>query len=158
MKLLVRVGWMGALLVALATYPLVALLASQATDAYIIAAKSPQMVQANHALFDARDPKESDQAYHKRVMEIYGNPVDYTTPVLFVSKEKLLHPKEAPALTLLPVNKEEGENPLQVKSLYFFAKYVVTGSSVTFAILLLVHVFLARRAPKAPPATPSPSA
>lgn len=158
MKLLVRWAWRGALLVALAAYPLVAVLASGATDAYIIAAKSPEMVQANLALFDARDPKESDAAYHKRVMEIYGNPVDYMTPVLFVPKEKFRHPKEAPSLTLLPVDKEKGENPLQVKSLYFFAKYVVAGASGGFVLFLLLDLLLARFARTSPPVAPTPSA
>src|ERR1041384_7892498 len=98
MKGLLKLGWIGAFAVAALTYPAVMIIASGATDAYIIAAKSQDMVKANKALFDPRDAKESDDAYRKRVMEIYGNPVPYTTPVVFVPKEKFLHPEELPTL------------------------------------------------------------
>ena len=150
MRSLARLGWIVALAVAALTYPAVWVLSAGATDAYLIAAKSPQMVQANQALFDAREPQESDAAYRKRVMEIYGNPVDYQTPVLFVSREKFVHPKEAPDLVLLPVDKEKGENPLQLKSLYFFARYVAMGSFAAFAALLVL--FLILRKPETKPA------
>ena len=153
MKSLARIGWVLSLAVAVLAYPAVWILAAGATDVYLIAAKSPQMVQANQALFDARDPKESDAAYHKRVMEIYGNPIDHTDAVVFVAKEKLVHPVEAPTLTLLPVDKEKGENPLQVKTLYYFAKYVMMGSGAAFAVFLVVFFLLKK--PRAEPAAAS---
>ncbi len=139
------IGWIGALVVAGATYPTVALLASGATDAYIIAAKSPELVKDNKDSWDPRFPKETDQAYHKRVMEIYGNPMDHTDPVLFVAKEKFIRPPEAPELLLLPVDKEKHENPLQVKSLYFFAKPVAAGSAIAGLVLFGLSRFLAKR-------------
>lgn len=154
MKLLAKLGWIGALVVAAATYPVVAVLASGAVDAYIVAAKSESMVKFNKDSFEARDPKETDAAFHRRIMEVYGNAVDYSTPVLFVPKEKFIRPAEAPTLIILPVDKEKGENPLQVKSLYFFAKYIVMGASAAFLALALLHVVLARSSRKAaaPPA------
>jgi hypothetical protein len=154
MKSLARLGWVVALAVAVLAYPSVWLLSLGATDAYLIAAKSPQMVQANQALADPRDPKESDASYHKKVMEIYGNAVDYKTSVVFVPTEKFIHPKEAPELVLLPVDKEKGENPLQVKSLYFFAKYAVMGSGAAFGVLLVLYLVLGKsdRKPASGPA------
>lgn len=151
MRRLVAVGWAGALIVAGATYPAVAFMASGAIDAYMIAAKSPEMVKDNKEDFTPRDPKETDKAYRSRVMEIYGNPIDYTTPVVFVPREKFIRPSEDPELVLLPVDKQKGENPLQVKSLYFFAKYIVMSSGTAFVLLLALHLFLARRARKGRP-------
>lgn len=152
MKQLAKLGWMGALLVAVATYPAVAVVASGAIDAYVVAAKSESMVKFNKDSFEPRDPKETDAAFQKRIMEVFGNAVDYSTPVLFVPKEKFIRPAEAPNIIILPVDKEKGENPLQVKSLYFFAKYIVTGASVAFVALLGLHLFLARSSRKAPTA------
>jgi hypothetical protein len=155
MRALACLGSVVALAVAALAYPAVWILSLGATDAYLIAAKSPEMVQANQALADPRDPKESDAAYHKKVMEIYGNPVDYKTPVVFVPANKFVHPKEAPELVLLPVDKEKGENPLQVKSLYFFAKYVAMGSGVAFGVLMVLFLVLGK-SPKKPAPDPAP--
>jgi len=152
MRLLAKLGWMGALLVAVMIYPTVAVVASGAIDAYIVAAKPESMVKFNKDNFEPRDPKMSDAEFRKRIMEVYGNAVDYSTPVLFVPKENFIRPAEAPDIIILPVDKEKGENPLQVKSLYFFAKYIVTVASVAFAALLGLHLFLARSSRKAPPA------
>lgn len=154
MKLLARLGAFGALAVAIAAYPAVSILASGATEAYIVAAKSPAMVKFNQDSFEPRGPKEPDAAFHRRIMEVYGNAVDYTTPVLFVSKEKFIRPAEAPSLIILPVDKEKGENPLQVKSLHFFAKYVVIGASVAFAVLFGLSFLFGRKPPPSP--TPAP--
>jgi hypothetical protein len=155
MRTLLAVGWVGALAVAALVYPVVAILASGATDAYVIAAKSPELVNINKQSFDAREPKESDESFRRRVIEIYGNPIDYTTPVLFVPKEKFIHPEQIPGLVLLPVDKQKGENPLQVKSLYFFAKYIVSASSVSFVVLIGLWLILRKRVKKDPtPAAP----
>ena len=151
MRLLVKLGWIAALVVGAAVYPVVAILASSATEAYIIAAKSPELVTLNKQDFDPRAAKETDAVFHKRVIEIYGNAIDYTTPVLFVASEKFVRPPEAPNLILLPVDKQKGENPLQVKSLYFFAKPIAIGSGAAFIALLALHCFLARRAKKGSP-------
>ena len=151
MRLLANLGWIGALVVSAAVYPVVTILASGATEAYIIAAKSPELVNINKQDFEPRGAGETDAAFHKRVMEIYGNAIDYSTPVLFVPREKFVRPPEAPNLILLPVDKKKGENPLQVKSLYFFARPVALGSGAAFIAFLGLYLFLARRARKETP-------
>lgn len=146
MKKLALIGSFLALGVAAGTYPAVMVLESGATEAYVIAAKSPELVKDNKESFDARDPKETDAVYRKRVMGIYGNPIDYTTPVLFVPKEKFVRPSEAPELVLLPVDKEKGENPLQVKSLYFFAKPLTIGAGIAALVLFGLSRLLGKKA------------
>ena len=153
MRFLAKLGWISALVVAAATYPVVAILAAGATDAYVIAGKSPELVKINQDSFDAREPKETDESYRRRVMEIYGNPIDYKTPVVFVPAEMFIRPKEAPELILLPVNKNRQENPLQVKTLYFFAKYVTMGSGAAFAVFLILF-FVLRKPEKTPAPAP----
>ena len=152
MRFLSKLGLISAIVVAIATYPVVAILAAGATDAYVIAAKSPELVKINQDSFDAREPKETDEAYRRRVMEIYGNPIDYRTPVVFVPSEKFVHPKEAPELILLPVDKNKQENPLQVKSLYFFAKYVSMGSGAAFPVFLVLFLLLRKPGKRPDPA------
>jgi len=146
MKKLALLGSIAAVAVAVLAYPVLMILESSATEAYVIAAKSPELVKDNKDSFDPRDAKETDEAYRKRVMGIYGNPIDYRTPVLFVAKEKFIRPSEAPDLILLPVDKEKGENPLQVKSLYFFAKPLVIGAGVTGLVLFALSRFLGKKA------------
>jgi hypothetical protein len=57
-----------------------------------------------------------------------------------VAKEKFVHPEELPSLTLLPVDKQKGENPLQVKTVYFFAHRMMIGGVAAFAILLILWI------------------
>ena len=153
MKALVKLGWIAALLVAVAVYPVVGLLSMGAVDAYVVAAKSESMVRFNKNDFQPRGAQETDAEFHKRIMEVFGNAVDYTTAVLFVPKEKFVRPAEAPSIIILPVDKEKGENPLQVKTLYFFARHIVMAAGAAFVVLLLVSRFLNKSQPK-PPAGP----
>ena len=72
--------------------------------------------------------------------------------MLFVPQDKFVHPEELPTLTLLPVDKQKGENPLQLKTVYFFAQKTLIGSAAAGVVLLLLWIFLGRKSRPAPPA------
>jgi len=63
-----------------------------------------------------------------------------------------LQPKQLPSITILPVYKEKGEDPVQLKMVFFIAVRALIGAAVTGAILLGVGTILRKRKATAPPA------
>jgi hypothetical protein len=54
---------------------------------------------------------------------------------------------------LLPLDKQKGENPLQVKTIYFFAPKVAGGAgAVGFLFMVVGIVTRKKKAPAPPPA------
>jgi hypothetical protein len=100
-------------------------------DVLMIAPHKPAVVELNRMLYAAGDP----------VPQLYGNPLSAPTRVVLPSQERLLRPQEDPALLLLRVDKQRGENPLQTRTLWFFAKFAVPG----LALLGLLGFALPRR-------------
>ncbi|MDQ7006712.1 MAG: hypothetical protein Q9Q40_05735 [Acidobacteriota bacterium] len=86
-------------------------------EVLMMAAYDTPTIAINRALHVPGDP----------VAEIYGNPLSRTVRVLFVGEPRIVHPREDPALSLLPVDKSAAENPLQVQTLWFFARFVIGG-------------------------------
>src|SRR2546427_10820971 len=123
MKTLLLVGWAGAFAATLAIYPIAGIISGRATEAYLIAAKDPKAVEVEKAIFEPpKGAAKDSKAYRDAVMRISGSQTDDPTKDVFVPQEKFIHPEELPSLTLLPLNKDKGENPLQVKTCYFFAQ------------------------------------
>lgn len=156
MIMLLKLGWIGAFAFALLVFPAAWLLASGAREVWIINPFSPETVEINKALWelDPPDPKVPD--YAMKVIGIYGQPTSEPMEVLFVSEERILHPEEMGSLTLLPVDKDKGENPLQLKTIFFFAPWFCGGASFVGATIFAAWFFLSRRrrsaAGEAPPA------
>lgn len=157
MQKLVLIGWIGSFVGAAAAYPVAGIIASTAVEAYVIGAHPPTRVSGERDLFNFDPPKAAKDSpeYRRAVMAIYGSQTDDTTQVVLVQKEKFLHPQELPSLTLLPVDKEKNENPLQLKTVHFFAPRFTLGFSVAGAVLLAVWLLLRRRKATA---TPPPTA
>lgn len=74
-------------------------------------------VEVNRALFVPGDP----------VAEIYGVPLSTPVRVIAPDSERILRPREDPALVLLRVDKQVGENPLQARTVWLFAKAAALG-------------------------------
>ncbi|HUR38082.1 MAG TPA: hypothetical protein VM222_01260 [Planctomycetota bacterium] len=152
-RILLVLGGLAILFAALA-YPIAGIVASGAVEAYIIAGKDPTVVEVDRQIFEApKGAAKDSKAYRDAVMGIYGSVTDEPTKVLFVPAEKFKRPPELPTLTLLPIDKQKGENPLQVKTVYFFASRLAAGAAVVGALFILTG-FLSRRK-KAPPAPPA---
>lgn len=152
-KILLILGGLSILFAAL-TYPIAAILASGAVDAYLIAAKDQSLVDVERAIFEPpKGASKESKAYRDAVMGIYGSVTDEPTRVIFVPTERFFHPPELPTLTLLRIDKQKGENPWQVKTVYFFAPRAAAGSGAVGALLLLGGLLLKKK--KAPPAPPA---
>ncbi len=135
-------------------YPIAGILASGAVEAYLISAKDPSAVKVEQEIFEApKGVSKDSKVYRDAVMGIYGSVTDEPTKVLFVPAEKFVRPKELPTLTLLPIDKQKGENPLQVKTVYFFASKTTGGAAAFGALFALAALFTRKK--KAPPAHPA---
>ena len=151
-KLLLVLGGAG-LVVAALIYPIAGILAGGAVEAYIISAKDKSAVEVERAIFEPpKGASKDSKAYRDAVMSIYGSQTDEPTKVLFVPADKFLRPAELPTLVLLPVDKQKNENPLQVKTVYFFASRTALGAAVVGALLLGVGLLLRNKKAPAPPA------
>ena len=52
------------------------------------------------------------------------------------------------SLTLLPVDLSKNETPLQVKSIWFFTRYILIGSEIAFVALVALYLLLSRSSAK----------
>jgi hypothetical protein len=78
------------------------------------------------------------------VADIYGIPSNQKTRIVLVDKARLIHPVEDPTLVLLPVDKNMGENPLQIKTVWFVTRYV-SFALASISILAFTGFILLRR-------------
>ena len=91
-----------------------------ATEVTFVSPAAPEEVAVNRELWTRGEP----------VAPIYGVPASETSVVLFADPAKLVRPSEDPSLRLYVVDKQKGENPLQLKSVGFFARFAALGSAV----------------------------
>ena len=102
-------------------------------DVQPVAQSSPESVRANKALWMQGDP----------VAEVYGVPGERKLRVVFVDSDRVLVPPEDRSLRLLLIDKQHGDNPLQVKTLYFVAWRLSVGlviaAALGFGLLLLIR-------------------
>ena len=142
---LLKIGWIAAFAVAVASYPLAALLSSSSTEVLLVAPHSPEGVTLNRDLWELDHPGPATGEEATEVIRLYGNSGNDPVEVVFVDEHRFLHPEELPSLTLLPVDKQKGENPLQVQTLYFFAQIFLIGGSTAGVVLLALSFWLRRK-------------
>ena len=104
---------------------------------------APEVVKLNKMLYEKGSP----------VADIYGVPTNRKMRVLFVSRDKLLQPSENRSLHLLLIDKQKGENPLQVKTVWFLAWRLLAGLLLAALLGVLLHLLLSRRARRKQSAT-----
>lgn len=104
-------------------------------DVLPVAQASPEAVRANKALWEEGDS----------VAEIYGVPGERKLRVVFVDEDRIVTPKEDKRLHLLLIDKQKGENPLQVKTLYFVAWRAMAGLLAAALLGLGLFFFLRAR-------------
>jgi hypothetical protein len=126
---LLRLAWLGAFIFASLVYPAVWVLGLTAVEAWEIEPLDAASVEVNQGLFELDPPDANAADYPQQVMKLYGTPRERGS-YLFVSKDRLMHPKELPALALLPVRRTEGESPLQLMTVQFFAHWLFGGSAL----------------------------
>ena len=135
-------------------YPIAGILASGAVEAYIISAKDQSLVDVERSIFEApKGVSKESKTYRDAVMGLYGSVTDEPTKVIFEHQEHFFHPPELPTLTLLRIDKQKGDNPVQLKTVYFFASRTAIGAAVVGALFALAAFFARKK--KAPPAPPA---
>ncbi len=83
----------------------------------LISPHESSTVEVNRALYAPGDS----------VAEIYGNPLSRPVRVIAPDPERMMRPEEDRSLVLLAVNKQRGENPLQARTVWLFAKAGALG-------------------------------
>ncbi len=108
-------------------------------DVVLVLPFGADAIEINRATFE---PGEA-------VAAIYGTPVGGdvgrpgstakppTTRVLFARADRVLRPVEDPSLTLLKVDKQAGDNPLQAVTVAYLAKMTAAGAAIVGVLLLL---------------------
>jgi len=97
------------------------------TEVLLISPKDAEVVAFEKELWEDGDS----------VAAIYGIPTDSPIKLVFVDEDKLIHPEEDPSLVLMPVDKQLGENPLQLKTVWFVAQ----RAALVFGAFSLVALF-----------------
>lgn len=153
-KLILPVLGLGAILTGLVVIPLVAAgIKRGAKDIMILTPHAPDVVTVNREMwdFDAPDPAKTENYDHK-LLQVYGIPHG-KEKLVFVDESKLVYPagkEKRPDLFFLPVDKQKGENPWQLKTVDFGAK-LVRGGAVEVGMVFLVLFLLFQLAAPAPP-------
>jgi hypothetical protein len=99
--------WMPAALIALALLIVGGARALErfgGVEVQLIVPASDEEVALNRSLWTEGEP----------VTAVYGVPAGEPVQVLFIDETRILRPEEDPGLALLPVDKQAGDNPLQV--------------------------------------------
>jgi hypothetical protein len=74
-------------------------------------------VEINQALYMPGDP----------VAEVYGNPLSNPVRLIAPDKSHIIRPKEDASIMLFSVDKQNGENPLQARTVWLFTKFLALG-------------------------------
>ena len=134
-KVLIIAGVVAALLVGAALITAKVIDDQYATEVLLITPKDADVVEFEKELWEEGDP----------VADIYGVPTDSKIKLAFADEAKLIHPEEDPSLVLMPVDKQAGENPLQVKTVWFVAHRAALGFGAFSIASLFAGFFLSRR-------------
>lgn len=133
---LLRIGALAALGLALA-----APVTAWVLDRFVAVTVQPVVPAASEAVALNRTLYEKGQS----VAEIYGIPTGHKMRVLFPKQDSLLRPPEDPTQRLLLVDKQRGDNPLQVKTAWFVAWRLGAGLAALGLLGFLVSVYVTRR-------------
>jgi len=134
---LLRLAGLGALtLAALVLGGYLALDRLAATEVLYIAPKPDDVVRVERGLWEPGQP----------VAEIYGTPASSTVRVVRPDPERLLRPAEDSSLLLLKVDRQRGDSPLQVKTVWFLAARLALGLGLFAGLAWPGGWWLGRRA------------
>jgi len=100
-------------------------------DLLMIAPHEPGTVEVNRALYLDGDS----------VAELYGNPLDKPVRLIRPDPTRIIRPGEDAGLVLFTVDKQAGENPLQARTVWLFAKAAMLG----FGLLALAGLMFPRQ-------------
>jgi len=144
---LLRLGWILAFAVGLLLFPLYGLLSMTARELTFVTPFEEKQVRINRGMFKMDLPERSDPDWKRKVMEIYGLPNDRPDVVVFVPAGRVTRPPEDRSIAFLTVDKDKGENPWQLKTFFFAAKWGTFAALGAGLLLLAAWAALRRRRP-----------
>jgi hypothetical protein len=101
-------------------------------DVTLITPHDPDVVAFERDMFSEGDP----------VPELYGIPMEQSARVFRPDPSRLVFPTEDPGLVLMRVDKQAGENPLQVKTIWFLVRWATVGLVGLAAGLMAIAGFV----------------
>lgn len=149
---LLKIGWILAAVGAVLMYPLYGLLSLMATEVVFVTPFEEKQVRINRGMFKLDPPDKTSPDWRKKVMGIYGLPNDHPDVVVFVPESKITRPVEDPSIAFMLVDKDKGENPWQLKSFLFVAKWGTIAAAVAAVLLHVLWHFLHKRSRPPQPA------
>ncbi len=118
--------------------------AAYGKDVILISPHAPDVVRFN---------KES-WTEGENVIDVYGIQTGERTRILFADPHRMIIPDQDPSLVLYAVDKQHGENPLQVRSVAFLSRWAALGGLATSIVGLALSYAAKRRAAPLPPEGP----
>jgi hypothetical protein len=147
---LLRLGWIAAFAVGALLFPLYGLLSLTARETVFVTPFDAKQVRINRGMFKLDLPDRSDPEWKRKVMEIYGLPNEQTDVVVFVPAKRFTRPPEDRSIAFLIVDKDKGENPWQLKTFFFAAKWGTFAALAAGVAGLGAWAALRRRAAPSP--------
>lgn len=86
-------------------------------DLLMVSPHDPGTVEINRAMYLPGDP----------VAELYGNPLARPVRLIGPDPARMIRPEEDRNLVLFTVDKQRGENPLQARTVWLFARAMMLG-------------------------------
>lgn len=111
---------------------------SYGIEVQMIVPHAPEVAAMEQLLADENTP----------VTSLHGEALGPPVRLVLFDQTGLIRPPQDPKLALLPVDKQQGDNPLQAKTVWFAAKWASIGSGA-FVLLVLglwAAFFRSRRA------------
>lgn len=152
---LLRLAWILAFAVGAFLFPLYGLLSLTARELVFVTPFEEKQVRINRGMFKMDLPDRKDPEWKRKVMEIYGLPNDRPDVVVFVPASRVTRPPEDRSIAFLTVDKDKGENPWQLKTFFFAAKWGTVAAFAAGLLLLGAWAALRRRGAGAVPPTVS---
>jgi len=141
---LLRVFWILGFAVTALTYPVAWWIESGSVEVILVSPADRSAWDGRRILFDLDDNDKTAPDYPKKVVAIYG--IEHETKrFVFLPKDKVFNPPELPSLNLLLQDTTRGEHFIQLQTVTFFAKWIVTGSGLSSIALLVLWLLLKRR-------------
>lgn len=106
-------------------------------EVLIISPKPQDVVELERMMWMPGDP----------VADIYGIPTDHPVKVVMPDSTRIIRPEEDPSLVLLAVDKQQGDNPLQVQTVWFITTRLAIGLGLMSLLGLIVWRFPRRKRP-----------
>ena len=138
-----RLGWILAFACSLGAFPVAFAVAATGESVWLVKLRPAEDVEFN---LEIDMPEKDDPEFDQKIVQIYAIILaPDPEKVVCIPQDKIIHPKEAPHLSLLSHNPEAGDTLLQAQTVFFYSKWILWGAALTGAALMIFNTILAGR-------------